>query len=103
MLEYDLVCVGGGIGGGRLAFASAERGAKVLVVERTKAFADRVRGEATHPWGVAELRELGLWATYVSTGAHELPYLVTTIAATRAQSRRHLPSTTRPKLPEVSF
>ena len=34
----------------------AEHGAKVLVLERETQFKDRVRGEGTMPWGVADAR-----------------------------------------------
>src|ERR1700741_4987212 len=46
-----------------LAKAMAERGARVVIVEREREFRDRVRGEALAPWGVAELAELGLLDT----------------------------------------
>src|SRR5262249_33668269 len=38
----------------------AERGARVLVVEREERFRDRVRGEALSPWGVGEAKALGI-------------------------------------------
>ncbi len=44
--SYDIITVGGGIAASTLARAMAERGAKVLVLEREKQFKDRVRGEA---------------------------------------------------------
>jgi flavin-dependent dehydrogenase len=56
---YDIITVGGGLGGASLAKAMAEHGAKVLVLERETRFKDRVRGEVIWSWGVAELRELG--------------------------------------------
>ena len=59
--EYDLIVVGGGLGGAALAKAMAERGARVLVIERERQFRDRVRGEGIFPWGVIELRRLGLY------------------------------------------
>jgi flavin-dependent dehydrogenase len=52
--EFDLICVGGGLAGSALARTMAERGFRVLVLERTAEFRDRVRGEATHPWGTWE-------------------------------------------------
>jgi 2-polyprenyl-6-methoxyphenol hydroxylase-like FAD-dependent oxidoreductase len=58
---YDLITVGGGIGGAALAGALAERGARVLVLERETQFKDRVRGEGLVPWGVEEARRLGLY------------------------------------------
>jgi flavin-dependent dehydrogenase len=47
--SYDLITVGGGLGGGALAGAMAERGAGVLVLERETNFKDRVRGEGLVP------------------------------------------------------
>jgi|ERR1700736_1334252 flavin-dependent dehydrogenase len=58
--DYDLITVGGGLAGAALAAAMAERGARVLVVEREMKFKDRVRGEVIWPWGVAEQCKLGL-------------------------------------------
>jgi len=42
---YDIITVGGGLGGASLAKAMAEHGAKVLVLERETRFKDRVLGE----------------------------------------------------------
>ena len=64
---YDLIIVGGGIGGSALAKAMAERGARVLVVEREKQFKDRVRGEGMHAWGVPEAKALGIYELLCST------------------------------------
>ena len=50
--RYDLITVGGGLGGASLAKAMAEHGARVLVLERETQFKDRVRGEALVSWGV---------------------------------------------------
>ncbi len=59
--RYDLIIVGGGIGGSVLAKAMAEHGARVLVIERDKQFKDRVRGEGLHAWGVPEAKALGVY------------------------------------------
>ena len=56
---YDIITVGGGLGGSALALAMAEHGARVLVLERESHFRDRVRGEGMHAWGVPEARALG--------------------------------------------
>jgi 2-polyprenyl-6-methoxyphenol hydroxylase-like FAD-dependent oxidoreductase len=56
---YDIITVGGGLGGASFAKAMAEHGARVLVLERETRFKDRIRGEVIWSWGVAELRELG--------------------------------------------
>jgi flavin-dependent dehydrogenase len=58
--EYDIITVGGGLGGSAIAKAMAEHGARVLVLEREKQFRDRVRGEGMGPWGGAEAARLGL-------------------------------------------
>ena len=42
--DYDIVAVGGGLGGATLGKTMAERGYRVLVVEREEEFKDRVRG-----------------------------------------------------------
>jgi len=70
---YDIITVGGGLGGSALAKAMAEHGARVLVVERERQFKDRVRGEWMAPWGVAEARALGLYELLHDTCGHELP------------------------------
>jgi 2-polyprenyl-6-methoxyphenol hydroxylase-like FAD-dependent oxidoreductase len=59
--DYDIICVGGGLGGSSLAKAMAEYGYKVLVVEQERKFKDRVRGEWMAPWGVGEARTLGIY------------------------------------------
>jgi 2-polyprenyl-6-methoxyphenol hydroxylase-like FAD-dependent oxidoreductase len=64
---YDLIIVGGGIGGSTLAKVMAEHGARVLVVEREKQFKDRVRGEGMHAWGVPEAKALGIYELLRST------------------------------------
>jgi menaquinone-9 beta-reductase len=57
---FDVIVVGGGLAGSALAGVLAQAGLGVLVVEREAGFRDRIRGELTWPWGVAEARELGL-------------------------------------------
>lgn len=74
MSSYDLVIVGGGLGGSALAKAMAEHGARVLVLERETRFKDRVRGEQMHPWGVAEIRQLGIYDLLRERCGHELPW-----------------------------
>jgi 2-polyprenyl-6-methoxyphenol hydroxylase-like FAD-dependent oxidoreductase len=73
MADYDIITVGGGIGGSSIAKAMAENGKKVLVLEREKAFKDRVRGEWTAPWGVDEIQKLGLYDDLVAAGAYPAP------------------------------
>ena len=74
METYDVVTVGGGLGGSALAKVMAERGARVLVVERETHFKDRVRGEALAPWGVADAQALGLLEPLRERCGHTLRY-----------------------------
>ncbi len=70
---YDIITVGGGLGGSALAKAMAEHGARVLVVERETQFKDRIRGENFAPWRVAETQALGLYEILRATCACEFP------------------------------
>lgn len=72
--DYDLIIIGGGIGGSALAAAMAAAGARTLVLEAESPFRDRVRGEAVMPWGVAEARQMGLLDVLEQAGAHPLPF-----------------------------
>ena len=58
--SFDIVIVGGGIAGSAMAAVLARNGLAVAVLERDLAPVDRVRGEYMAPWGVAELKRLGL-------------------------------------------
>lgn len=75
MPDYDIITVGGGIGGGAIAKGMAEHGYKVLVIEREKKFKDRVRGEWMAPWGVADAKALGLYDSLVEAGGVPSPRL----------------------------
>ena len=59
--DYDLITIGGGIGGATLAKVMAEAGHRVLVLERDTAFRDRIRGEVLVPWGCREAAQLGVY------------------------------------------
>ena len=74
MERFDLVTVGGGLGGAALAKAMAERGARVLVLERERRFSDRVRGEALAAWGTADAKALGLYDLVAADCGHMLRY-----------------------------
>ena len=99
---YDLITVGGGLGGASLAKAMAEHGAKVLVLERETQFKDRVRGEAVTPWGTAEAKKLGVYELLQATCGHELPWLDIYIGSTRIAHRDFL-STTVHQTPVYTF
>lgn len=58
--SFDVVVVGGGLGGSAAGSVLARAGLSVLVLERETAFKDRVRGEWLAPWGILELDALGL-------------------------------------------
>ena len=69
-MDYDLIIAGGGLAGASLAKNMAERGSSVLVLEREKAFRDRIRGEAMHPWGVVEAKALGIFDAVLESCGH---------------------------------
>ena len=99
---YDIITVGGGLGGATLAKAMAEHGARVLVLEREKQFKDRVRGEQMHPWGVAEARELGIYKLLWTTCGHELPWFDIYLGPEQI-GHRNLVVTTHQQAPEFAF
>jgi 2-polyprenyl-6-methoxyphenol hydroxylase-like FAD-dependent oxidoreductase len=70
----DVVIIGGGIAGASLGGALAQAGLGVTIIEREARFRDRVRGEGTHAWGVAEAAKLGLLDVLRDAGATELPW-----------------------------
>lgn len=65
---HDVVIVGGGVGGSALAASLAAAGVDVLLLEQTDVYQDRVRGEWIAPWGVAEVRRMGLLDTLRGAG-----------------------------------
>jgi menaquinone-9 beta-reductase len=58
--DYDIIVLGGGLGGSALAKAMAEHGVRVLVLEREREFKDRMRGEGV-TWGCVDAKKLGLY------------------------------------------
>lgn len=77
MASYDLIIVGGGIGGSALALVMARAGRAVLLLEQSEQYQDRVRGEWIAPWGVTEVRRLGLYDLLVAAGGHHVARHVT--------------------------
>jgi len=70
---FDVVIAGGGFAGTALGGILARGGLETVVVERERAFRDRIRGEFTWPWGCAEIDRLGILPVFDSIGA--LPLL----------------------------
>jgi flavin-dependent dehydrogenase len=96
-MNYDIVVVGGGLGGSALAKAMAERGARVLVLERERQFRDRVRGEGVWPWGGAEAKLLDIYDLLCDACAFERRWLI------GLGPDRDLVGTTPQKLPNLTF
>jgi 2-polyprenyl-6-methoxyphenol hydroxylase-like FAD-dependent oxidoreductase len=95
--HYDIITIGGGLGGSALAKAMADQGKQVLILEREKEFKDRVRGEFMTPWGVAEARELGLYELIRDSCGEDAP--ITDLGF----GPRDLCSTTPQQLPALGF
>jgi 2-polyprenyl-6-methoxyphenol hydroxylase-like FAD-dependent oxidoreductase len=100
--EFDIVTVGGGLGGAAFAKVMAEQGARVLVVEPERRFRDRVRGEFLAPWGVAEAHRLGIADALVAGGAHEAPWLDLLVGGLPI-SHRNLRETTPQQMAPLCF
>lgn len=100
--EFDIVCVGGGLAGAALARRMAHRGCKVLVLERSQRFQDRVRGEATHPWGTAEARALGLCDLMMRASGMEVLRTEECLAPGPVKARDNV-ATSAHRLPRLTF
>jgi menaquinone-9 beta-reductase len=99
---YDVITVGGGLGGAAFAKVMAEHGARILVLERERRFKDRVRGEYLAPWGVAEARALGLYDVLRDTCGHALLWIDAYLDSQQLR-RRHLPSSTPHQVPAMGL
>lgn len=99
---YDIITVGGGLGGSALGIAMARKGYTVLIVESETKFRDRVRGEQLATWGVAEAKELGILDLLLSTCAHEEPWWNIYFGGVQIQ-QRNLVETTPQQLPNLTF
>lgn len=101
-MDYDLVVVGGGIGGASFAGAMAAGGARVLLVERERQFRDRVRGEGMHAWGVPEAKALGIYERLLATCGIEVTWWDIYLGE-QLFVRRDFPATTPHGSPLFSF
>lgn len=99
---YDIITVGGGLGGAALALAMAAQGARVLVLERESHFRDRVRGEGLHAWGVPEARALGIYERLRETCGVEVRWWDTYLRADQID-HRDFPATTPHHSPLFGF
>ncbi len=72
MQLFDVVIVGGGVGGSALAANLAESGLSVRLLERETEFVDRVRGEFMSQWGVVECQKLGIYDLLMGAGGHHV-------------------------------
>ncbi len=72
MVGYDIVVVGGGIGGSGCATVLARAGLSVLVLEPTTEYPDIVRGEWLSPWGCEDAQATGLYDVLAEAGGHVL-------------------------------
>jgi menaquinone-9 beta-reductase len=75
--DYEAIIVGGGIGGSALATVLARAGRRVLLLEQSEAYQDRVRGEWIAPWGVTEVKRLGLYGLLRGAGGHHITRHIT--------------------------
>ena len=76
-MDYDLIVIGGGIGGCALSITMAKHGSKVLLLEASEVYEDKVRGEWIAPWGVKEVNRLGLYDLLMGAGGHHVATHVT--------------------------
>jgi menaquinone-9 beta-reductase len=95
--DYDLVIVGGGLGGSALARAIAQSGRRVLLLEKETIFQDRVRGENLISWGGAEAKLLGCFDLIRDTCGFEKRRVLT------SDTERDLIATTPQQLPSLIF
>jgi 2-polyprenyl-6-methoxyphenol hydroxylase-like FAD-dependent oxidoreductase len=101
-VDYDLITVGGGIGGATLAKVMAEAGHRVLVLERDTEFRDRVRGEVLVPWGCREAASLGIYDLLRESCGHEIRYWATAVGGVEVL-RRDLVATLPSGFPVLTF
>jgi 2-polyprenyl-6-methoxyphenol hydroxylase-like FAD-dependent oxidoreductase len=99
---YDIITVGGGLGGSALAIAMARAGKRVLVLEGEESFRDRVRGEQIAAWGANEAKELGILDLLRSTCANEEVWFDFFFNGMQVQ-HRNLLETTPYQVPNLTF
>jgi 2-polyprenyl-6-methoxyphenol hydroxylase-like FAD-dependent oxidoreductase len=80
----------------------AQSGAKVLVLEASTEFKDRIRGEQLASWGAGEARALGIYDILVEQCAQELPWWDIYMGPARVD-HRDLAATTPQQLPNLGY
>ncbi len=100
--HYDIIVVGGGLGGATLAKAMVLHGARVLILEREPQFKDRIRGENMWPWGEAELSELGNYRLLQRTCGYDIPWFDVYLGSALL-GHRNISATTPQHLPGLNF
>ena len=99
---FDVIVVGGGMAGSTLGGVLARAGLGVLVLEKEERFRDRVRGESTWPYAVADTLAMDLQPLLDMVGTVE-------ITGVRHYANRGVASTYRwaedsvDHLPEIGF
>lgn len=102
-MDYDVIIVGGGIGGSTLAKTLAEKQINTLVIEKESVFRDRVRGEGMHPWGITEARQLGIYELLCRTCAHEVRWWNIYSNTAELRTRRDLIGSCRHRSGSLNF
>jgi 2-polyprenyl-6-methoxyphenol hydroxylase-like FAD-dependent oxidoreductase len=101
--HYDIIIVGGGLGGAALGRSLANHGIRVLILEREIAFRDRVRGEYMHPWGVTEAKAVGLYDLLRQTCGYETRFRVNRIIGLPVAPPRDLVATSPHQVGSLHF
>src|SRR5690242_488697 len=100
---YDIAIVGGGLAGSALAKSMAEKGFRVIVLEREQEFRDRVRGEQMACWGVAEARDMGVYEILLNSGCGQEVRFWETHLGPATLGRRDFLTSTPQGLPQFMF
>jgi menaquinone-9 beta-reductase len=90
MTAWDIAVIGGGVAGSTAAALLAQRGLRVILLEKGALPRQKVCGEFLSPEGVDVLRRLGVWPRIE---AHQPPRIHGfTLTAGRRETRHRLPS-----------